>query len=115
MMVTFSSIADDDRAKLLLFPFVSGLQLALFAWCRPFSNEQASLLNLMETVLLTLRFMIFSLIATLLIFNTSVLVSYTVGFAIAGTVALVMFLFSLHVLAQYARRSEEEEEEEEEE
>ena len=41
LLVTYTSLADDERAKLLLYPLLSGLQLALCARCRPYSNEQA--------------------------------------------------------------------------
>ncbi|OLP85014.1 hypothetical protein AK812_SmicGene34044 [Symbiodinium microadriaticum] len=41
MLVTYTSVADDEKAKLLIYPFISGANLAISAWCRPFLNNQA--------------------------------------------------------------------------
>ena len=47
-VITYTNLANDEKAKLLLFPFLSGTQLALCAWCRPFTNSQAEILDFVD-------------------------------------------------------------------
>eukprot|EP00439_Symbiodinium_sp_Y106_P016148 s1282_g2.t1 len=51
MLVTYTSVADDEKAKLLIYPFISGGHLAITAWCRPFLNNQAEILDFLEYIL----------------------------------------------------------------
>ncbi|CAE7548498.1 SVEP1 [Symbiodinium necroappetens] len=71
VLTAYTSFADDDNAKLLLFPVLSGMQLGLSTWVRPYANSQSQSLDVLESVLLASRFILFSAIAVLLIFFPS--------------------------------------------
>ena len=68
LVVAKTSIADDDNAKLLLFPLISGLVLAINNWIKPYSNSQSAVLDAVEFCLLLARFLLFSSVSMLLIF-----------------------------------------------
>ena len=114
-LVTYTSLADDQKAKLLLFPFISGTMLAIAAWCRPFTNDQAEILDFMEMCLLSFRFVLFSMVAVLLIFNPSAEVTYIFAGILVLALACICMYFALHVAVQMLRNSAEEMGEEEEE
>ncbi|CAE7817681.1 Scube1 [Symbiodinium microadriaticum] len=107
-LVTYTSLADDEKAKLLLFPFISGAMLAIAAWCRPFTNDQAEILDFMEMCLLSFRFVMFSMIAVLLIFNPSAAVTYAVAGTLVLALGCICMYFALHVMVQMLRTSAEE-------
>ena len=107
-LVTYTSLADDEKAKLLLFPFISGSQLAIAAWCRPFTNSQAEILDFMEMCLLSFRFALFSIVAILLIFNPSPPVTFVFAGVLATMLASICAYFAIHVLVQFLRQSAEE-------
>ena len=107
-LVTFTSLADDEKAKLLLFPFISGAMLAIAAWCRPFTNDQAEILDFMEMCLLSFRFVLFSMIAVLLIFNPSAEVTYVIAGTLVLALGCICMYFALHVMVQMLRTSAEE-------
>ena len=113
-VVTYTSIADDEKAKLLLFPFISGGMMAVAAWCKPFANTQAEILDFLEMSLLSFRFVLFSAVCMLLVFNPSPEATY----AVAGTLALLLAgicaYFGLHVLVQILRTTADESSDEEE-
>ena len=71
LVVASTSIASDDRLKLLLFALISGMQLAVTAWLKPYGNSQAEVLDFLEFVLLTSRFVLFTTVAILLMFLPS--------------------------------------------
>ena len=71
LLVAYTSIANDDNAKLLLFPLISGMQLGISTWTKPYANCQSQILDVLEFVLLTSRFALFSTVAILLIFFPS--------------------------------------------
>ena len=112
-LITYTSLADDEKAKLLLFPFVSGTQLAIAAWCRPFTNDQAEILDFMEMCLLSFRFVLFSMVAVLLIFNPSAEVTYVFAGLLVFALGCISVYFALHVLVQILRVQSENLEEEE--
>ena len=58
-LVTYTSIATEEKAKLLTFPIISGCALGLSAWCKPFTNTQAEILDFLEMCLLSFRFTLF--------------------------------------------------------
>ena len=113
-VVTYTSIADDEKAKLLLFPFISGGMMAVAAWCKPFANTQAEIIDFLEMSLLSFRFVLFSAVCMLLVFNPSPEATY----AVAGTLALLLAgicaYFGLHVLVQILRTTADESSDEEE-
>ncbi|CAE7938699.1 unnamed protein product [Symbiodinium necroappetens] len=71
LLIASTSIATDDKAKLLLFALNSGIQLAVTAWLKPYSNSQAEVLDFLECLLLGARFVLFTTVTMLLIFFPS--------------------------------------------
>lgn len=116
-IVTYTNLANDEKAKLLLFPFLSGVQLTLCAWCRPFTNSQAEILDFLEMCLLSFRFVLFSMVAVMLIFNPSAEMTWVLAGFLVLLLAMVCGYFALHVAAQFLRTAgvDEDSDEEEEE
>jgi hypothetical protein len=54
-LVTYTSLAADEKAKLLLFPILSGCQLGIFSWYKPFTEAQGRILDVLEMTLLITR------------------------------------------------------------
>ena len=67
LVVAYTSLTGTEEMKLLIFPIISGLFLALSTWYKPYLNAQAGILDLVEYVLLGSRFLLFSVVALLLI------------------------------------------------
>lgn len=104
-VVTYTSIASDGKAKLLLFPFVSGCMLAIASWYQPFANTQAEILDFLEMCLLSFRFFMFSTIAVLLIFNPAAESMWAIACILAILLATFCTYFGLHILVQFLRSS----------
>jgi hypothetical protein len=103
MVITYTSIVQDPEAKLSLFPVFSGLQLGLAAWFKPFSNDQAQVLDILEVTLCTVRFLLFSSVASFLILNLSEPATYgSAALLFAALLAASAYLL-VHVLAQFLR------------
>lgn len=103
--VTYTSIAADEKAKLLLFPFVSGCMLAVASWYQPFINTQAEILDFIEMSLLSLRFFLFSMVAILLIFHPPAQTTFSLAILLVLILASGCCYFGFHVLAQLLRHS----------
>ena len=114
-IVTYTNLANDEKAKLLLFPFMSGIQLAICAWCRPFTNSQAEILDFLEMCLLSFRFVLFSMVAVMLIFNPSAEMTWVLAGLLVCLLSIVCGYFALHVAAQFLRTAGQDEESDEEE
>ena len=114
-VITYTNLANDEKAKLLLFPFMSGVQLALCAWCRPFTNSQAEILDFLEMCLLSFRFILFSMVAVMLIFNPSAEMTWVLAGLLVFLLSMVCGYFALHVAAQFLRTAGKDEDSEEEE
>ena len=104
-IVTYTSMASDEKAKLILYPVVSGTMLAIAAWYQPFANTQAAILDFIEMSLLSFRFFLFSMIALLLIFHPSADMTFIFGGILVVLTATVCCYFGLHVLVQLLRRA----------
>lgn len=104
-IVTYTSIASDGKAKLLLFPFVSGCMLAIAAWYQPFANTQAEILDFLEMCLLSFRFFLFSTISVLLIFNPAEEMMWALACTLATMLASFCTYFGLHIVVQILRAS----------
>lgn len=104
-IVTFTSLASDEKAKLILYPVVSGTMLAIAAWYQPFANTQAAILDFIEMSLLSFRFFLFSMIALLLIFHPSSDMTFILGAILVVLLGTVCCYFGLHVLVQLLRRA----------
>lgn len=114
MLVTYTSVADDEKAKLLIYPFISGANLAISAWCRPFLNNQAEILDFLEYILSSFRFLFFSGIALLLIFHSQDTL-WAMASVLVSMLVLMCLYFALHVIAQVMRKASKDMQEEDEE
>ena len=103
LLVAYTSIADDDNAKLLLFPLISGLQLAIASWARPYANSQAQILDVLEFVLLMSRFVLFSTVAVLLIFFPTAQTVWVWAVWLLAQILITITYACLHILAQALR------------
>ena len=103
LLVANTSIADDNNAKLLLFPLISGLMLAINNWYKPYSNGQAQILDYIEFILLLTRFVLFSGVSVLLIFFPRQEAVSVVGGLLLGMLGAAAFYAGLQTLAQALR------------
>ena len=67
MLFTYTAVVPDAEAKLLLLPLLSGFQTITTAWLKPYANSQNQILDFVDVYLGTVRFILFSCIAALLI------------------------------------------------
>ncbi|CAE6963215.1 unnamed protein product [Symbiodinium sp. CCMP2592] len=84
MLLTYTSVVPDPKGKLMLFPALSGFQVFLASWVKPYANDQAEILDVVEAVvsilhslcgvgawpqvtLSMIRFLLFFAVASLLI------------------------------------------------
>ncbi|CAE7941931.1 UVR8, partial [Symbiodinium sp. KB8] len=77
MLVAYTSVVPDPKAKLALFPVLSGFQALLAAWVRPYANDQAEVLDVLEVTLCSIRFLLFSGVALLLNLETPTQTAHT--------------------------------------
>ena len=110
MVVTFTSMANDEKVKLLLFPLISGVYLSLCAWCKPYVNDQASMLDLLEYILQLTRFCLFGTVSVVLIFAPGKSLTLFIATALLLMLGMSSVYFSIHVVAQLLRSVSDEEE-----
>ncbi|CAE7458020.1 dbo [Symbiodinium sp. CCMP2592] len=103
VLTAYTSFADDDNAKLLLFPVLSGMQLGLSTWVRPYANSQSQSLDVLESVLLASRFILFSAIAVLLIFFPAAELVWIWAVLLLTMIFFTIAYSSMHILAQFLR------------
>lgn len=103
-LVAYTSLAPDDRAKLLLFPIMSAFQLALTAWFKPFADDQAELLDFLDTFLLALRFFCFSALAIIILLHPSPDSTQIAALAVFLILVVGCLYFALHVASQLLRK-----------
>ncbi|CAE7769837.1 Scube1 [Symbiodinium sp. CCMP2592] len=102
-VLAYTSILQDMEAKLLVFPVVSAAQVIATAWLKPFANEQAELLDLLEVTLGVARFVLFSSVAAMLILK---LEEESVHFVAGSLVVMLIMAYAyliVHLLAQFLR------------
>ena len=104
-LITYTSIATDEKAKLLVFPIISGCALGLCAWCQPFTNTQAEILDFLEMCLLSFRFCLFSMVAIMLIFNPPRNATWALAGLLVFLLVIVCGYFAVHVAAQFLKGS----------
>ena len=102
-LVTYTSLAADEKAKLLLFPILSGCQLGIFSWYKPFTEVQGGILDVLEMSLLITRFSLFSVVSIILIFSPSTVVTMILAGSLVALMALTCAYFGLHIVAQFLR------------
>lgn len=106
-LVTYTSLAADEKAKLLLFPILSGCQLGIFSWYKPFTEAQGRILDVLEMTLLITRFSLFSVVSIILIFNPSTTVTMVLAGSLVSLMAFTCAFFGLHIVAQFLRGAAE--------
>ena len=106
-LVTYTSLAADEKAKLLLFPILSGCQLGIFSWYKPFTEVQGGILDVLEMSLLITRFSLFSVVSIILIFSPSTVVTMILAGSLVALMALTCAYFGLHIVAQFLRGAAE--------
>ena len=103
LLVANTSLAEDDNAKLILFPLISGLLLGVTTWVKPYTNNQSEILDLLEFILLTTRFLLFSILAGLLIFFPSADTVWIWAILLLAMLLVTVIYCSLHIAAQALR------------
>ena len=103
LLIAYTSIAPDDRSKLLLFPLISAIQLGIACCCKPFANDQAQILDFLEVVLMGSRFVLFAAIAVLLVLNPSSRTTLLVSVMLLLLLLVVSMFLLLHAASQKMR------------
>ncbi|OLQ04045.1 Attractin [Symbiodinium microadriaticum] len=103
MLVTYTSLTDDQRAKLLSYPVISGAQMAICAWLQPFENSQAQILDFFEIGLAIFRFLLFSMVSVILILAPRREATWILAGSLATLFTVMCCYLGLHILAQFLR------------
>ena len=106
MLVAYTSIVEDETAKLFVFAFLSGILLCITAWFKPYSSNQGEILDILETSLLTARFVLYFIIALLLIVFPSPMTIRLSAFFVFGMLISVTGFAMLHIVAQILRKEQ---------
>ena len=106
MLIAYTSLVEDQTAKLFVFAFISGILLCLTTWFKPYSKNQAEILDILETSLLTTRFVLYFVVAMLLIiFPSATTTRMCALFVLVMLISVCAFAF-LHIFAQALRREQ---------
>ncbi|CAE7468840.1 DHX37 [Symbiodinium microadriaticum] len=103
LLIASTTIANDDKAKLLLFALISGMQLAVTSWVKPYDNSQAEVLDFLEFLLLGARFLLFTIVAMLLIFFPSGGTVWVWSVSLLSMLVSAVVYSALHIIAQALR------------
>ena len=112
LIVAYTTICGPDEAKILVFPIISGLFLAVSNWQRPYVNVQAGILDFLESVLLTSRFVLFSTVAVLLILHPTKTTVWVFAACLLVMLTLVIVSCGIHIVIQFMRHTTREKEDE---
>ncbi|CAE7472602.1 unnamed protein product, partial [Symbiodinium necroappetens] len=105
LLIASTSVTTDDKAKLLLFALNSGIQLAVTAWLKPYSNSQAEILDFLECLLLGARFVLFTTVAVLLIFFPPTESIWIWSVSLLVMLVSVIVYAVLHIVGQTLRNA----------
>ncbi|CAE7688638.1 unnamed protein product [Symbiodinium sp. CCMP2592] len=100
MLVAYTSLVPDQKAKLALFPVLSAFQALLASWVRPYANDQAEVLDVLEVTLCSIRFLLFSGVALLLSLETPTETAHMVAYLLLLVLVLACLYFFAHFTAQ---------------
>ena len=107
MLVAYTSLVTDETAKIFVFAFISGMLLCLTTWFKPYSNNQGQILDILETTLLTARFVLYFMVALLLmVFPSPTTTTISATFVFVMIFCVVVFAV-LHIVAQMFRREQQ--------
>eukprot|EP00929_Paragymnodinium_shiwhaense_P022251 TRINITY_DN14259_c0_g3_i2.p1 TRINITY_DN14259_c0_g3~~TRINITY_DN14259_c0_g3_i2.p1 ORF type:complete len:656 (-),score=133.73 TRINITY_DN14259_c0_g3_i2:163-1926(-) len=96
-IITYTNIAADTKAKLLCYAALAGLMLALHADQKPFENRKTKLLDRMEFAGLAVRFVSFTGVELILVFNPYMQVSLVVCVIIVAANMWFLVVLWLHI------------------
>jgi hypothetical protein len=92
-VITYTSLASDTRAKVLLYAVLASVAITLQISYQPYDNRNVNLLDHVEMFGLTVRFLVFWGVAFCLLFDTSA----TETMIVAGVVLTFSMLFLLQL------------------
>jgi hypothetical protein len=100
-LITYTSVANDPRAKILLYSVQAAIFYALQLYLAPYDNRQLKLLDRMENTGLLVRETLFTGIAFVLLFDTSA--SFTMGICgiLVGLNAYFVLGVAIHMADDY--------------
>ena len=104
MLIAYTSMVEDENAKLFMFAFISGMLLSLTTWFKPYSTNQGQILDILETSLLTSRFILYFMVALLLIILPSPTTVRICAYGVLAMLILVSTFTLLHIVAQILRQ-----------
>ena len=107
MLVAYTSMVDDDTAKLFVFAFISAILLCLTTWFKPYANNQGQILDILETSLLTARFVLYFTVAILLILFPSPMTTWICALFVLLMLISVFVFALLHIIAQLLRHEQQ--------
>merc|ERR1719201_1883990 len=85
MLIAYTNIVLDERAKLLWYTFVSAAVLSLHTYCSPYDRRESGLIGAAETFALTVRFFTFFVLTALLLFDAGPIFAWV----LAGSMLLL--------------------------
>eukprot|EP00929_Paragymnodinium_shiwhaense_P084375 TRINITY_DN45103_c0_g1_i1.p1 TRINITY_DN45103_c0_g1~~TRINITY_DN45103_c0_g1_i1.p1 ORF type:complete len:1512 (+),score=373.65 TRINITY_DN45103_c0_g1_i1:296-4831(+) len=95
ILITFTNVAADVKAKLLCYAALAGVMLVLHADCKPFEDRKNRVLDRVEFAGLIVRFATFLAVELILVFNPSIVFSMIVCALIA--IACLWYMINLWV------------------
>ena len=107
MLIAYTSLVPTPEAKLLLYPIFSGIQLFLSAWIRPFTNQQAGLLDVLEMLLQMTRFLLFGAVAAMVILSPETTTAQLLAISLLIFVLAAVSYLLLQVVAQFLKDASE--------
>eukprot|EP00439_Symbiodinium_sp_Y106_P023598 s3671_g2.t2 len=105
MLFTYTAVVPDPEAKLLLLPLLSGFQSITTAWLKPYANSQNQILDFVDVYLGTVRFILFSCIAALLILRPGERPTHALAACLLCMLLATITYLALHVLVQFLRHA----------
>ncbi|CAE7203790.1 rngB, partial [Symbiodinium sp. CCMP2456] len=106
MLLTYTSVVPDPKGKLMLFPALSGFQVYLAAWVKPYANDQAEILDVVEVTLSAIRFLLFFAVASLLILKPPAATTHAVAYSLLMIIVLACLYLFAHFTAQVLRQAQ---------
>ena len=107
MLIAYTSMVGDETAKIFVFAFISAMLLCLTTWFKPYSNNQGEILDILETTLLTARFVLYFMVALLIMILPSPTTTRICATFVSVMIFCVVVFAVLHIVAQMLRREQQ--------
>ena len=107
MVIAYTSMVGDETAKIFVFAFISAMLLCLTTWFKPYSNNQGEILDILETTLLTARFVLYFMVALLIMILPSPTTTRICATFVSVMIFCVVVFAVLHIVAQMLRREQQ--------